>query len=345
MTPPAFLTRNLRLKVVAALLATVVWAGVVYASNPPDTRSVAVKVPQDTGAVAPFVLVHTIPDIVIQVSGTREHLNAFDPSDIVVGVNYRAIKQVGTQQIPISVVNNDRDVILDNPPSSVTATVDRLGSRDVPVTVVVNTPPPQGYVVTNTSTTPSTVTLVGPQQQLAGLQARVSVDLGNQKTDYSADQKVSVYDPSGVQLGSFAILVGGQPQTTVQVAITVTAVITSRASAVVPPYSGTPAAGHEVVGISVTPATVVLTGPQDLLNTLDSVPTQVINLAGIDGNRTYVVRVTPPSGVSVTPDTVTVTVTVISIAIAGPPSPSPSPTPTPAPSSSAGGSTSSPRPT
>ena len=331
MTVPGFLARNLQLKLASVVLASITWAGVVYASNPPDTRSVSVKVPQDTGAVAPFVLVHSIPDLSIQVSGTREHLNAFDPSDLVIAVSYKAITQVGTQQIPVTVVNNDRDVQLDSPPTSVTATVDRLGSRDVPVTVVVSSPPPQGYVVTSTATAPSTVTLVGPQQQLGGLQARVTIDLSSQKTDYQADQKVAVYDPTGAQLGSFAILVNGRPQTTVQVTITVTASITSRASAVVPPHTGTPAAGAEVTGISVSPATVVLTGPQDLLNTLDSVATQPINLSGIDGNRTYTVQVTPPPGVTSSPTTVTVTVTVTTVVIAGP-SPTPSPTPTPTPS-------------
>ena len=330
MQLPGFMTRNVRLKVASALLASITWAGVVYASNPPDTRSVTVKVPQDTGAVAPYVLVHTIPDLVIQVSGTREHLNAFDAADIVVSVNYKAISQVGTQQIPVSIANNDRDVQLDSPPTSVTATVDKLGSRSVPVTVIVSAEPPQGYVVTSTSTSPSTVTLVGPQQQLSGLQARVSVNLTSQKTDYQADQKVAVFDSNGTQLGTFAILVNNQPQTTVQVTITVTASITSRASAVVPPHTGIPAAGHEITGITVSPETVLITGPQDLLNTLDFVPTQSINLAGIDGNRTYTVQVTPPAGVTANPTSVTVTVTVISISISGP-SPTPSPTPTAGP--------------
>lgn len=335
MTVPGFLTRNLRLKAVAAVLATITWAGVVYASNPPDTRSVTIKVPQDSGAITPYVLVHTIPDLVVRVAGTREHLAAFDPSALIVSVNYRIITQTGVQQIPVSVVNNDRDVVLDSPPTTVVADLDHLDSRTVTVTIVVNQPPPQGYVVDQelTRVTPSTVSVIGPQHQLAGLEARVAVDLSNQKTNFQADEKVGLYDTTGQRLGNFGVTAAGQPQGTgtVQVSITVTAVITSRASAVLPKVSGTVAPGHQLASVTVSSPTVVLSGPQDLLNTLDSVPTETISLSGLSGTLTFTVRILPPSGVTAAPGTVTVTLTVIALppaSSAPTPSPSPSPSPT-----------------
>jgi hypothetical protein len=330
VTLPGFLTRNLRLKAVAAVLATITWTGVVYASNPPDTRSVTIKVPQDSGAITPYVLVHTIPDLVVRVAGTREHLAAFDPSALIVSVNYRVLTQTGVQQVPVSVVNNDRDVVLDSPPTTVVADLDHLDSRTVPVTIVQN-PPPPGYVVSSESVTPSTVSVIGPQHQLAGLEARVAVDLSNWKTNFQADEKVGLYDTTGQRLGNFGVTAAGHPQGTVQVSITVTAVITSRASAVLPKVSGTVAPGHQLASVTVSSPTVVLSGPQDLLNTLDSVPTETISLSGLSGTLTFTVRILPPSGVTAAPGTVTVTLTVIALppASSAPtlsPSPSPSPT-------------------
>jgi YbbR domain-containing protein len=332
---PGFATRNLRLKLLAAAVATVIWAGVVYASNPPDTRSVTIKVPQENGAVAPYVLVHSIPDLVIRVSGTREHLNAFVPADLVVSVNYKVITHVGVQQIPVSVINNDRDVILDNPPTSITADVDHLDSRTVPVTVVISQTPPQGYLVTSTAVNPSTVSVIGPQKQLAGVEARVTVDLRSNKTNFQQDEVVVLYDSTGTRLSNFGVTIAGiagqHQQGTVQVSITVAASITSRASAVLPRVSGTVAEGHEVAGIRVSSPTVVLAGPQDLLNVLDSVPTETISLSGLTGTLNFTVKVTPPSGVTATPDTVIVTVVVIAAPPASPP-PTPTPTPTSTPS-------------
>jgi YbbR domain-containing protein len=333
---PGFLTRNIRLKAVAAVVATITWAGVVYASNPPDTRSVSVKVPQDPNAVTPYILVHSIPDLVIRVSGTREHLNAFDPAAVIVSVNYHAITRTGLQSVPLSVINNDRDVVLDNPPTSVVAEVDHVDSQNVPVTIVQSSPPPQGYVVGPMLTTPGTVTLIGPQHQLPGLQARVTVDLSGQKTNYQADLQVVIYDSSNHRLGNIGtnITVGGKVQTTVQVSIQITAVQTSRASAVLPQTSGTVAPGHMLSSVRVNFPTVVLSGPQDLLNTLDSVSTDTISLSGLTGTVSFTVKLRPPAGVVAAPSTVTVTLNVVALPTATAPptaTPSPAPVPTPTP--------------
>lgn len=337
MNLPGFATRNIRLKGLAAVLATVMWASVAYASNPPDTRSVTVKVPQSSGAVDPYVLVHAIPDLVVRVSGTRDHLQAFDPADLVVHADYKAITQVGIQTLPLSVINNDRDVVLDNPPTSVTAEVDRLDSRTVPVVVDYSQqPPPQGYVVVAKSATPSSVTIIGPQHELAGVVAKVTVDLANQKTNFQADEKLALVDSAtGQPVTNIGLTVAGHPQDeSVLVTIEVAAVLTSRASAVVPKVSGTVAAGHFLASETVTPATVVLNGPQDLLNTLNSVGTEAISLNGVTGTLSFTVEVLPPAGVTAFPATVTVTVTVG--AYPAPPTASPSPSPTVSPSTSPG---------
>jgi YbbR domain-containing protein len=349
---PAWVTRNLGLKAFATVLATITWASVVYASNPPDTRSVTIKVPQDSGQLTPWVLVHAIPDLVLRVSGTREHLSAFNPSDLVVTVNYKSITHPGVQSLALTVVNNDRDVIMDTPPSTITAEVDRLGSRTVPVTIDVSSPPPQGYVVTSSAADPSTVTVIGPANQLAGIQAKVAVDLSNQKTNFQADKSVVLYDATNQRLGDFGTTVNtppGHPQGTVQVTITVAASITSRASAVLPHVVGLVAPGHEVSGTSQAPFTVVLTGPQDLLNTLDSIPTDTISVNGLTSTTTVTVHIVTPSGVTATPNTVSVTITVVAVPGLSPsptssptptatstptPTPKPTPTPTPTPSSS-----------
>lgn len=334
MRVPGFATRNLRLKGLATVLAAVMWAGVAYASNPPDTRSVTVPVPQDTGSVAPYVLVHAIPDLVIRVSGTRDHLNSFNPADLVVSVNYKSITHVGIQALPVSVINNDRDVVLDTPPTNITAEVDRLDSRSVPVVVDYSQqPPPQGYVVVSREATPSTVTVIGPQHQLTSIEAKVTVNLATQKTNFQADEKVGLYDANtGQRVGNFGITVAGHLQASVLVTIEIAASLTSRASAVLPKVSGAVGAAHFLEAESVSPATVVLNGPQDLLNTLDSVPTEAISLNGITGTLSFTVNLVPPAGVIATPSKVTVTITVGSFPQPTPPPTSaPTPVPTPAP--------------
>jgi YbbR domain-containing protein len=129
---------------------------------------------------------------------------------------------------------------------------------------------------------------------------------------------VFIYDAHGSKLGDVGVT---PPQ--VRIEISIAAAQTSRASAVVPSVTGRVAAGHQLAGISVDPLTVVLSGPQDLLNALDSISTQSISLNGVFGNITVTVSLTPPPGVTASPSSVTVTILVTTL-----PTPTPTPTPT-----------------
>lgn len=324
---PLFITRNLRLKLLAVLLSMFTWAGVVYASNPPDTRTVTVPVPQESQTVAPWVLVHPIPDIAVRVSGTRDHINAFTPQDLSIAVSFHSITGPGLQKIPISITNNDHDVSLVDPPDTVDAAVDRLTSASLVVSIAYTSPPPQGYVTGQEQVTPASVSVIGPEQLLKGVQAKVNLNFSNQKTNFEAELPVVLYDAIGNRLGNLGVI-----PSTVRVSITVNSSLTSRSSAVVPQVSGSVAPGFQLTGISIDPPTVVLNGPQDLLNTLDSIPTASIDITGLTGDRTYTVKIVTPSGVTAAPGTVTVRVHVVQLPQATPtPSPTPAPTPTPTP--------------
>ena len=331
MRVPGFLTRNLRLKTLALALASVMWAGVAYANNPPDTRTVTVAVPQAAADLSPWVLVQAVAPVSVRVSGTRQHLAAFDSGDLVVSVNYKAITQAGIQNLPVSVVNNDRDVVLDGTPAPITVNVDRHGSRTVDVTVDIIQPPPEGYVVISSATAPSTVTLLGPQHQLAGVEARVTLNLSSQRSNYQANKPVALVDSSTrQQVSTFGVTIAGQQTQEVLVTVQVAASLTSRSSAVIP-KTGAPSPGHYLAAETVSPASVVLNGPQDLLNTANSVSTSLISLTGVTGTVSFTVRVTPAAGVTASPVSVTVTVTVDAIP-QPPPTATPTPTPTPTPS-------------
>jgi YbbR domain-containing protein len=326
MRLPGFLTRNLRAKALASGIAIVTWVGVVYAGNPPESRTVNVKVPQDEASLpAKFVLASPIPDMSVRISGTREHVNAFDPASLQVSVDYRAIQHTGVQDVAVHVVNNDHDVSLDSVPSTLSIDVDVRDSVNVPLSIVLDATPPPGYEVKDEKVSRNPVAVSGPSRRLSGLAAQVHLNLANQKTNLEGEYKVFLYDRFGRRVGDLAV----DPNTVI-VSVTVASVETSRASAVLPKVSGSVPAGHYLAGIAASPPTVVLVGPQELLNGLDSVPTGVIFLTGLStGDHVFLIRVNPPAGVTATPDTVTVTISVAALATPAPPSPTPTATPTP----------------
>ena len=330
MKIPGFIRRNFRLKLLATGVALVSWVGVVYAGNPPETKTVSVAIPQSPSDIpAKFVLVSPVPNLSLHLGGPKNNLNAYSMSSLNVTVSWKSVNTAGTVNVPISVTNTDPSVQLIDPPTSVSADVDNLASATLPVNINVKAPPPAGYVISSESASPATVVVTGAQQKLAGLQARVSIDLSNHKTNIEGELDVLPYDSHGMQVNNPPWLTGVTPSQ-VQVTIIISSTQTSRASAVVPSRSGSPPAGWELVGISVNPATVVLSGPQELLNALDSVSTSTISLNGLTGTTSRTVNITPPDGVTAYPSTVTVTITIVPLSAASP-SPTPTPTPTPRP--------------
>lgn len=325
MNLPGFITRNWRLKLLSTGVAIVSWVGVVYAGNPPETKMVNVAVPQSSSVIpAEFVLVTPVPNLQVRIGGTRSSLNGFSTSSITVNVNWKSVTKAGVVNVPVSVSNSDPSVQLIDPPTAITADLDNLASTTLQVNIDITASPPAGYVVSSEAAAPSSVVVAGAQHELPGLQARVKLDLSTRKTNVEADVPVLIYDSHDNQVNNLSSI----DPNTVRVTITVSASQTSRASAVVPSTLGTVASGHQLVGIHVNPATVVLSGPQDLLNALDSVPTANISLNGLTGTVTLNVPVTPPAGVTAAPGTVAVTIDVVTVAT---PAPSPTPTATPRP--------------
>jgi YbbR domain-containing protein len=319
---PGFVTRNFRLKVGCAVLAVITWTGVVYAGNPPQTKIVSVPVPQQASSIpAKFVLIHKIDDLRVRLGGTRDSLNAFDPSDIDITVNWKAVKQGGLQSIPISVSNANSKVELLDAPASVQANIDTRGSVTVTVNIQITSPPPPGILPGARSVSPATVVAVGPQHELTGMFVRASVDLSTQRANFQQLVNIFPFDSHGNKLGDVEL-----DQSQVTVSITLSSSITSRVVAVTPVIVGRQSSGFVVTGVRYSPTNVTLSGPQDLLNTIDSVTTSQISINNLTGNVTLFVPLQLPSGVDASASSITVTILVAPI-----PTPAPSPTPVPTP--------------
>jgi hypothetical protein len=331
---PGFVRRNWRLKLLAIVLAIFSWAGVVLATNPPGTRSVSIAVPQppspDVSLPAGYLLTQPIPNLTVDITGTQDHLNAFSKGSVHVTVDYAAIKAIGdhvpaTVRLPVKITNSDPNIDLDDPPIALDANVDTSGTASEPVHVEVSHPPPRGYQESTTQSTPALVTATGREHELVGIRIETQqIDLSNQRANFEDTVAVYPYSAQGRLLSDVNL-----SPATVNVAITVAGLDTTRTSSVVLDITGA-ADGTPVFTYS--PMTVTLTGSQDLINgaSLATVTTGGIDIAGQTGTVTYKVPIETPTGITANPSTVTVTVTVTPL-----PTPTPAVTsPSPSPSSS-----------
>jgi YbbR domain-containing protein len=320
---PGFIRRNWKLKVLCFFIAFVTWVGVVYAGNPPETKLVSLPVPQSAANIPPgYELVHPINSVIVRVGGDQNTLDSLNPSVLTVTVDWAAVNRAGTYSIPLSITSSDPTIELIGPPTSVQVDLDALGSKAVPVTIQITSPPPVGYQIGNQISTPTVVNVAGPEHELAGIVAKVTVNLSAQKANFQEQIPVLLYTSRGVRLNN----VNADPGI-VNVSIAISADFTTKQVAVYARTEGNPSPGHYLTGIIVTPLTVIATGPRDLLNSLDFVYTTPVVLAGGFGNFTVTATIEAPAGVTLSTTKVTVEIETGSV-----PTPPPTPTPSPSPS-------------
>jgi YbbR domain-containing protein len=323
---PGFIRRNWKLKVLCFFIAFVTWVGVVYAGNPPETKVVSLPVPQNAANIpASFVLVHPVNDILVRVGGDQNTLDSLSPQTFTVTVDWATVNRAGTYSIPISITSSDPSIELIDPPTSVQVDLDSFTSKSVPVTIQITSPPPVGYQSGTEQATPSTVAIEGPEHELSGIVAKVAVNLSTQKANFQEQIPVLVYTAAGVRLNNVSV-----DHTDVSVSIAISADFTTKEVPVLARTEGNPSNGHYLTGIIVTPLTVIVTGPRDLLNTIDSLYTAPIALAGIFGEYTVTVIIEAPAGVTLSITKVNVEIETASVP-APPPTPTPAPSPTPTP--------------
>jgi YbbR domain-containing protein len=351
---PPWLARNLRVKLLAMLLALASWVVVVYAANPPDSRQILVHVQQDAQQLpGRYVLAHPIPDITVRVNGTREHVDAFQAASIRATPTFDSIRRIGVQQLPLTVVDTDPNVDLSDVPGSVSADVDLLGTTTVPV--VVRTSKVQvGYQIYSVVATPDHVRLTGPQRELSFAQAVVDFNFGNRTSNLTQDGvPVIPIDPRSGNRPLADVTVN---EGTVRVAVGIKPFDGQIVSTVIPQFVGAVAPGHMVSAVTVDPQTVTLSGAENLLNGADHVSTAPMPLSGLTSDRIFTVQLQPQTGLKtdVVSVNVHVFVTALPEAVITPTAVSPAPsaiprstsTATPAPSCTPSGltATACPRP-
>ena len=347
---PLIVRRNFRLKALSFGLALVAWTVVVYASNPPDTRTLNVDLPCRAPAgscdnlPATFIVDPVPGPVAVRIRGTTDHLNQFSEQSLTVTAAFDKVHAPGTQDVALTVTNSDTNVELDSVPRAITVNIDQLTSRALPVTITEAKDkngkplrPPPGYIIGETASTPAEVTVTGSKHRLDSidqLRAEADVDLSNARTTFVAQEDVVLRDATGTAITDLAVQPG-----TVSVHIAITSNQVSRASVVLPDLTGNAGFGRVLSGIVISPQPfVVLTGPQDLLNTLNTVSTDPIRLTNLSNGEKVTVKVLTPAGVTADPATVDVVVffTLLPPPTATPlpsatPTPAPTPTPTPTP--------------
>src|ERR1700693_2307960 len=254
------------------------------------------------GRPGALVVIGKVPPVPVTVIGTADNLSRFLPASLHVTGNFSNVK-VGTNKVPVDVQNADPNITI-VAASSVTVSVDDLGSSTQTVSIErVNTLPAGFHEQTAATTiTPATVRVDGPKSQLSGIQAVVIVDLANVTAPGTTSPvTVHIWNASKKDVPQMTVT---PPTVSVKMVIQADAVTLNKGVGFT--ITGQPASGYRMTNVHSAPLVVQASGLQNTLAGLLLLATDPVDITGQKTDVIRTVTIRPPDGVTVNQKTATV---------------------------------------
>ena len=292
-------------KVLAVILALLVWGYVTITQNPltEATFSVPVEIRNlDSELAQP----DTNYQVQVRVQGTAGVIEDLSSYDIVAYVDLTDMKAgEATPMVNVELPNNVQ--LVSRSPESLELTLYPKVSQTFPVEVRVKGTPAEGFSLLDAVITPDIVTLSGSDLSIGSVdKVFVTAEADGLTENYSKSLAVEVLNANGENITdhftcyptSVSVVipvVQEQPEVTLSVRCSVT---------------GQPAEGFKVSRVVVEPATVQAFGPQEVLDGLYSLEAESVSVEGMSTTDSFTPLIIVPSGVSLSRERVTVVVQI-----------------------------------
>jgi len=295
--------RNLAAKIVAVIVAAVLWLYVVNEQNPPIEASFTI--PLEYQNLSPGLIVIDAPDVVrVKVRGPRSIISGVQSKDLKA---YADMKDRGegrhvvriTAAVPASLE------LVEINPDRINLRLEASVRRQFPLEIRTTGKSPPGVVVERLAPAPDTVTVEGAKSIVEAI-ARVvaTVDLTDRSATFVAEVTPQVLTRDGREVSEVKLT-----PAKAKVSVLLTQQV-KRTVSVKPEVVGSPAAGFVITHVTTEPEKIDIMGAKAVIEKIDAVFTEPVNVTGLDKDTTREVRLQIRPGLAVSQDKATVYIIV-----------------------------------
>ncbi len=288
---------NLTVLFISFLLAILIWILASQANDPVLLQSM--ELPIDlVGQPEDSTLEISTDSIVIVVEAPTSVLNELTSDSFSAIVDLSQVPLSEDISLPVTVNTKVSGVTVNTPsPENVDVRLDKLISREIPVVLNIRGSVARGHTQGTPLIDPETVTVVGTAEQVNPLNtARATIFLDNTRDTFSASPFLVFYDRTG-QIASVSGLDSVSDES-VSVTIPVEESADFAEKIIDVDWSGSPAEGYRLLGISVDPPSALLQGSPSRLNALTQVTTEPIDITGLTETFSQPVTLDLPTGIT-----------------------------------------------
>jgi YbbR domain-containing protein len=291
---------NWRYKVLAILVALILWFYANSERNPQSRQTFAVPVRVVSVAAGRAAEVLT-PKVSVTIQGLKTVVDTVSRDDIEASINLTGLptdRKVVKTNVPVTVrlpraVESDLTVSVK--PDSARVQVEAVEARRMAVDVYFTSQPPLGYSYSSPLLTPGAVDVSGRVSQLA----RVKQAILTVSEDAAASSTEDYYEVTAVDAKGNAVAEVKVRPTKVKAKLEMVEAPATRAAMVSPLFDGEPKFPLRVTRYTVTPSSVTLEGKPSTLSGISAVETEKISLEGVDATVTREVALQVPRGTRV----------------------------------------------
>ena len=276
------------------VLAILLWGWVTIAQDPQQDRSFA-NIPVDVGQlVVPLEVVGTISEVTVGVTGPRSIIEDIVSADIKVSLGLDGIDETGEYTVPILVETPHGVWRTTVSPSRLPIRVEEVVTELFVIDPVINGRIDSTRQVSASILNTSEITAVGPKSSIDRIDKIIApIEIGDQLRDFTSAVTPQALDADGKLIPEVNL----SPNI-----VTVDVSIDARGKrvAVLTQLDGEPAQGYEVLDRTINPATVLVDGPDEVIDRLISVSTEPIDISGASETLTTISPIVGlPEGVTV----------------------------------------------
>jgi YbbR domain-containing protein len=295
--------KNIMTKIVALVLATVLWLYVTNEQNP--AVEISYQVPLEVRNLAEDAVVQDRPEIVrVKLKGPRNLIAGIQTKDIKAYIDVKGLEE-GKHTVEVRLLA-PLDAVEVNP-DKITLKIDKIVTKEVPVEIRLTGALPPDISVAKLTPDTEKVNIRGPRSTLDTVsRVLASIDAKGHTTSFTAEVPLTVLGRDGKEIE------GLSPQTAqISVEVQLAQGKLKKLVDIKTVMTGEPAPGYALKGIQLLPEKIEIAGSPQLIENIDAISTAPINLANISRDVDQEVKLQLPDGVSVVKNTVTAHISVI----------------------------------
>ena len=298
----ALVQRNLPAKIIALVVAVVLWLFVMNEQNPQIEGSFTVAV-ELRNVPEGYKITQSEKSVKLKVRGARSFFVSAEPEGFKAYADLEGLDS-GEHKVKIKAVLPQGFELVDAQPETVSVTLDKIVRRSVRIDLIVTGSASAGYTVDKISQSANTTVIEGPESRVAEVDRVIGyVGLSGNREDFALQVPLTPINSDGKAVDDVDLLAR-----TVEVSVQLARGLTRKIVSVRPVLDDVLPEGFTLGEVQVEPAKIEIAGEAALINKMTSIDTEKIVISDMKESGKKTVHLAIPNGVAISNREVTVTV-------------------------------------